>query len=223
MIPLYEQKDLDISKSGDKLPCECEICSKVFYKMKRDVLKALKGGSPGKYCSKKCMKIGMNVRKNVICSNCNKEVIKKPSEIKQSKSGNHFCSKSCAAIYNNAHKTSGNRRSKLEIYLEKELKYLYPELKIEFNQTNAIDAELDIYIPSLKLAFELNGIFHYEPIYGLNKLNKVQNNDNRKFQACIERGIELCIIDTSQQKYFRVNTSEKYLNIIINIISLKII
>ena len=80
----------------------------------------------------------------------------------------------------------------------------------------------DIYIPSLKLAIELNGIFHYEPIFGEDKLKKVQNNDNRKFQACLEKEIEFCIIDTSQQKYFKEKTSQKYLSIITEIIDLKL-
>lgn len=59
---------------------------------------------------------------------------------------------------------------------------------------------MDIYIPVLSLAFELNGIFHYEPIYGEGKLLSIQNNDDRKFQACLEHDIELCIINSSEQK-----------------------
>lgn len=81
---------------------------------------------------------------------------------------------------------------------------------------------LDIYIPSLKLAFELNGIFHYKPIFGNDKLTKTQNNDNKKLQACLEQNIELCVIDVSSQKYFKQNTSQKYLDIIIDIIKQKI-
>ena len=69
------------------------------------------------------------------------------------------------------------------------------------------------------MAFELNGIFHYEPIYGEEKLDKIQNNDERKFAACREAGISLCIIDTSSQKYVKPNTSKKYLDIIIEIIN----
>ena len=81
--------------------------------------------------------------------------------------------------------------------------------------------ELDVLIPSLNLAFELNGIFHYEPIYGSDKLSSIKNNDERKFQACLEKGIELVIIDTSSQVYFKEKTSQKYFDIIENIIDIK--
>jgi hypothetical protein len=72
------------------------------------------------------------------------------------------------------------------------------------------------------LAFELNGIFHYEPIYGNDKLAQIQNNDTRKFQACVERGIEMCTIDSSGLKYFKPKSAEKYLRIIVNIIDAKL-
>lgn len=134
-----------------------------------------------------------------------------------------FCNHSCSAAYNNTHKTKGCRRSKLEIYLESQLKLLFPNLDLRFNEKSAINSELDIYIPSLKLAFELNGIFHYEPIYGADKLSQIQNNDNRKFQACLERGIELCIIDTSTYSYFKEQTAKKYLEIVLNIIRSKLL
>lgn len=134
-----------------------------------------------------------------------------------------FCGSSCAAIYNNSHKTKGYRRSKLEKYLENKLINEYPDIKFIFNSKKAINSELDIYIPKLKLAFELNGIFHYEPIYGKETLSKIINNDNRKFQACLENNIELCIIDTSKQKYFKESTSIVYLDIIKNIIDKKIV
>lgn len=148
------------------------------------------------------------------CKNCNKEINIIFSVQKKSKSGNHFCSQSCAATYNNKHKTTGNRRSKLEKYLEVELIKSYPDLKMYFNCKDTINSELDIYIPSFKLAFELNGIFHYEPIFGQEKLSQIQNNDNRKFQACLENNIELCIIDASSLSYFKEHNAQKYLNII---------
>ena len=82
-----------------------------------------------------------------------------------------------------------------------------------------INSELDIFIPKYKLAFELNGIFHYEPIFGSRKLEQTQNNDKNKFQLCQENKISLCVIDTSSLKYFKEQNAEKYLDIIKNIIN----
>lgn len=150
------------------------------------------------------------------CTQCNTLFEKYLCEYK--KSPNHFCNSSCSATYNNTHKTKGTRVSKLEIYLQEQLTKLFPSLEIHYNRKDAINSELDIYIPSLKLAFELNGIFHYEPIFGEEKLTQIQNNDSRKYQACIEKGISLCIIDVSSLKYFKKDNAKKYLDIIVDII-----
>ena len=128
-----------------------------------------------------------------------------------------FCSQKCSATYNNTHKTHGCRVSKLEKWLQQKLTEKY-SFDIHFNKKDAINSELDIYIPHLRLAFELNGIFHYEPIYGLEQLTKIKNNDGRKFQACLEKGIELCIIDSSKQKKVTEKSSQQFLDIIVNII-----
>ena len=172
-------------------------------------------------CSKHCRLAvrGHSEKKECVCSNCNTIFLKKVKDIKRTK--NDFCSSSCAASFNNKNKKYGIRRSKLEQYIEEKLHGIYPNLEIHFNRKDAINSELDIYIPSLKLAFELNGIFHYEPIHGDKRLSQIQNNDNRKFQACLEKGIELCIIDTSSQKYFKESKSLEFLKIILNIINKK--
>lgn len=153
-------------------------------------------------------------------SNATKILKKLPNQIKKSK--HHFCSQSCSTTWHNHHKAKGTRISKLEKWLESKLLSMHPDLEFHFNRKDAINSELDIYIPSLQLAFELNGIFHYEPIYGPDKLSKIQNNDDRKMQACLEQGIELCIIDTSKQKYFKEATCLPFLKIIQDIILLKI-
>jgi len=223
MKPLFTEEQFKLSKSYDLLPCECYICGNSFYKTKHFIMMILNPNTSkrGMYCSKLCQSISQVTKTNLICTNCGKEFKIMSYQLKKSK--NHFCSQSCSGTYNNTHKTKGYRRSKLEKYLENELIKSYPKLEILFNNKNTINSELDIYIPELKLAFELNGIFHYEPIYGQNKLNQIQNNDNRKFQACLENNIELCIIDTSQQKYFKKLSSQKYLSIIINIIEKRLL
>ena len=135
------------------------------------------------------------------CDYCSSSFLKIPAEIQINK--HNFCCQSCAAKWHNAHKTTGTRVSKLELWLQTQLPLLYPSIDFHFNKTDAINGELDIFIPSLKLAFELNGIFHYEPIYGPEKLSKTQTNDHRKMIACAEHGIELCVMDVYHFKYFK--------------------
>jgi len=227
MKPLYTESEYQAARASDKLPCKCEQCGDTFYKDKRFISRILAGHQQGglnyinhgRFCSIKCYNTYQTVKVIVTCGQCGATFERIQSQVDKSK--HHFCSKSCAGTYTNTHKTKGNRRSKLEKYLEETLQTIYPELEIHYNRKDIINSELDIYIPSLKLAFELNGIFHYEPIYGANKLNQIQNNDTRKFQACLERGIEMCTIDTSGDKYFKADKAVKYLNIIESIIKQK--
>lgn len=219
MIKLFDENKFQNSNSTDLLPLECYECHSTFFKQKKRIKSDLKlKPNSSKFCSRTCKAHFLNGKKeNVTCLNCQIEFLKYPNEIRKSK--NNFCSSSCSTTYNNKHKSHGNRRSKLEIYIEEQLTIIYPNLHIEYNKTSSIGSELDIYIPSLNIAFELNGIFHYEPIFGINKLTKIQNNDQNKFRLCIENKIDLCIIDTSNQKYVKPSTSKKYLDIIINIIN----
>lgn len=219
MKPLYTQEEFDSANTQTRLPLECYYCSNLFTFRKKDILETFNPNlkKTGEFCSRKCKCLYNGQSIKTKCLNCDKEVIKSLAEYK--KFPNTFCNSSCAATYNNKHKTTGNRRSKLEIWLEEQLTKLYPDLPIDFNKKSAIGSELDIYIPNLNLAIELNGIFHYEPIYGTNKLDQIQNNDKSKSLACHEAKIDLCIIDTSGQTYVKPSTSQKYLDIIINIIN----
>jgi len=223
MKKLFTEEEFNNSKNTDILPLQCYGCDKTYYTTKKIIKQELaQKRDRCKYCSQVChMKINHPIKKHTVkCKQCGVIFHKKNCSVIKTKN-NNFCSSSCAATYNNQHKTTGTRVSKLEIWLKEQLTINYPYLEIHYNRKDAINSELDIYIPSLKLAFELNGIFHYEPIYGQEKLNQIQNNDDRKFQACLEKKIELVIIDSSSLKYFKLKNIEKYKIIILNLIEKK--
>lgn len=124
--------------------------------------------------------------------------------LKAAPKGNTFCSRSCAGSYNRRKRKRTKRpvnRSKLEFFLEKKLSKLYPGLCV-FNDRKAIRSELDIYIPSLKLAIEINGPTHYRAIYGQATLKKTQRRDKAKATKCKNAGISLHIIDVSSDGDF---------------------
>lgn len=190
---------------------KCEQCGIEFYKTAYEQKRTKRN-----FCSFDCWTLFQYERKEVECKKCGILFAKRQSEINKTK--NNFCSKSCAASYNNTHKTYGTRRAKLEVFLEEQIKEHYPELELICNQKTAIESELDFYFPQLRFAIELNGITHYEPIYGADKFEKIQNNDKRKVIACYEKGIELAIVDTSSCSYLSANNKEKYKNLIFGLI-----
>lgn len=226
MTPLYTPDQFAQSRSRDLLPLQCAQCKQTFVRPKHHIQGAIASGRKYDYCCKACevakLKVGRHTFK---CRQCGGEVLRKPGELatrQRKKLTHHFCSQRCAGTYNSQHRKTGVRRSKLEQWIEKSLLACYPTLTVHYNRTDAVDAELDIFIPSLKLAFELNGIFHYEAIYGSDKLNSTQRNDKRKFQACLEHDIELCVIDTSALKYFKLERAQQYLGIVVGVIEQKL-
>lgn len=186
MIVRYSEIEFMTAKSRDFLDVECERCHRLFKRLKKDVVRALNDPTRGKVCSNTCKLANLkdsNVKHDqllnqVNCANCSILFFKRPSEI--IRSDNHFCTRSCAATFNNTHKKYGNRRSKLEHEIEKELTSSHPNLEVHYNRKDTIGTELDIFIPMLKLAIELNGIFHYKPVFGQKKLDQIRSNDLKK-------------------------------------------
>lgn len=188
----------------------CKRCNKSIKKYPSDLNKS------GEYwCSYDC-RYPDNKKRIVECAKCGKEIVKVNAEYLRF--SNHFCSRSCSASYNNTHKSYGTRRSKLEIYLEEQIRQEYPQLELICNQKLAIESELDFYFPELRFAIELNGITHYEPIYGVDKFEKIQDNDNRKVIACYEKDIELAIIDSSSCSYLNEAAKNKFKNLVFGLL-----
>lgn len=154
------------------------------------------------FCSKKCSIEYMRQHTNIgICDYCKKEFTR--NSVGRDKRQKHiFCSQSCSAKYFNSHKKFGYRKSKPEQWIVNKLKYDYPLLNIIENDVTTLGKELDIFIPQLNLAFEINGIIHYKPIYGEEKFEKIKLNDKIKKELCESKNIFLTIIDISDIKNF---------------------
>ena len=191
-------KEEKINKSEtpkiDTLICKC--CSNIFeYKTK----KAL-------YCSSRC-KSNSRRKYEHTCIGCNVVFLNTEKDAK-------YCSNSCKSINlrlsSYAHKAGGKSRSQIELFVEEKLVKDFPNIKFIFNDKETIGSELDVYIPELKMAIEINGILHYEPIYGEEKLTKVQNRDKQKMINCYNLGIELIVIPLGKRGLSKKQTEEIY-------------
>lgn len=161
------------------------------------------------FCSIECRYSFQEKGKELSCAWCSKIVSKTPAQ-KRKTINNVFCTKSCAANYNNRHKKIGTRRSKLEHYLEQQLKINFPNLDFLCNTKTPVGAELDFYFPKLNLAIEINGFLHFKPIYGVEKLNRIKELDREKEEKCRQMNIELFVIDVSQEFHLTPALKEKH-------------
>ncbi len=75
----------------------CTICESKFY-VKPSHLKL----GWGKYCSKTCQYSGQRTGKEFSCFVCKKNIYRMLKDIKNSKSGKYFCSKSCQTTWRNS-------------------------------------------------------------------------------------------------------------------------
>ena len=74
----------------------CAFCGKEFFRRKGQFNEAKKFGWK-QYCSPKCLSKDKIKRQALVCENCGKSFLRKPSGI----SPHNYCSQSCAAIVNN--------------------------------------------------------------------------------------------------------------------------
>lgn len=191
----------------------CSNCAKQFEKLKTDYAKSLKRNPDYlPMCNRQCNASYQSKTSStyVSCAFCGKENKKRKSSLIYE---NSFCNHSCAMSFRN--KTQhGYRRSKLEVYIENQIKEEFPNLIVICNDRHVIGSELDFYFPDLHFAIELNGIIHYEPIFGKTELERLQHRDKQKFLLCHQAGIELAVIDTSSCSHLTQKAKDKFWGLI---------
>jgi len=138
------------------------------------------------------------------CGNCNNVIKRRLSDISKSKMKKVFCSKSCRMTVFNLEikELYGSSRSEPEKVLCEIISNNHTGIRILTNKKNVLSCryELDIYIPDKKIAIEINGITHYQPIYGEEKLLLIKERDRIKKEECEKLGITLLVFDISSLK-----------------------
>lgn len=129
---------------------------------------------------------------------------------KVSKCKNYYCSRNCSNHKHQANRfvrtrplpihkigRKTKRRSYLEYYIESKIKKIFPSIKYHTN--NRFEGfELDFYFPDLLLAVEINGPFHYFPIFGIEGFQNVQKRDLLRIELCSSHHVDLRIIPVKE-------------------------
>lgn len=104
------------------------------------------------------------------------------------------CSRKCSSVIKGS-----KTRSMPEIILYSLISTEFPDLEIIQNDRDVLECglEIDLYLPTYRLAIEVNGPTHYDNIYGELRLLRTELNDMRKKDKAEELGITMKIINIS--------------------------
>lgn len=163
----------------------------------------------------------------LMCLNCGETFYKTKREIEQVL--NHcgsktldFCCKTCSANFLNK---TYRHRSKFEIFLEEYLRANLPEylsnLPIVYNSRDLFPDdphEVDIYLPTIKVAVEVNGTHHYKPIFGEKRFEETIKNDQAVESCCYRYGILLVIMNMKDMDHFNERDASQHAKALLDII-----
>lgn len=96
------------------------------------------------------------------------------------------------SLANKAVRESSKTGSKLEKYLLNEL--LKDNYKVDFHKEQTLlntKLQIDLFLPTLNIAIEVDGPSHFEPVWGQNALDRNKKYDNKKTGLLLGRG---CVI-----------------------------
>lgn len=210
---------LKLSRPLKAIICECSLCGKTLTRPKHKIRKD--NISKRLFCNRSCASIfnGLNrarkpkeikkprriVFECVFQCTCGKTVLRTKNQLRKSKSGEAFCSKSCRMKQHNllgitacpSFQVSSEERILFDL-----IQADFPELKVERNCRNILPSglELDLFIPSLNIAIELNGPVHFFPIFGNEQFLKTKNKDIIKQMEASALGLNLIVVDISKSK-----------------------
>lgn len=115
---------------------------------------------------------------------------------------------------NQAVRTTSKTGSKLEHYLLKRL--LNDSYKVEFHKEQILSntkLQLDLFLPTMSIAIEVDGPSHFLPVWGEESLEKNQKYDRKKSGLIIGKGLKLIRIkqihDFSNARAHKVYVSLK--------------
>ena len=190
----------------------CTQCGKYIVKSAGAISRYSKS-----FCSKLCSADFRNTQCDVECLICKKNF--KKNLCRTITNPRHCCSLVCFRVLQKYFKNWGSNRSKLEIEVEFALKKIF-HFEILFNK-KTIGYELDIDIPCLDLAIEINGPTHYKVIFDEEKLLRTQKLDKEKAAECLRLNKHLIVINVSEDKHLK-RVRQQRINEIIEIINKKI-
>jgi len=118
---------------------------------------------------------------------------------------------------NSAVREASKKGSKLELFLLDNL--LKDGYKVDFHKEQILSntkLQIDLFLPTLNVAIEVDGLSHFEPVWGQQTLNRNKTYDNKKTGLIIGKG--LVLIRIKQLKDFSPSRANKIYNELVDVL-----